>query len=84
MIYIAKTSSVSQKVQKPTRGKYFRPCSYHKPRSGNTSVQDGMSDHDVVISNLYLKAKVLKNKARRVFIYSKADIVNIKRDIVNE
>ena len=43
-----------------------------------------MSDHDVVISNLDLKAKVLKNKARRVFIYSKADIVNIKRDIVNE
>ena len=43
-----------------------------------------MSDHDVVIPNLDLKAKVLKNKARRVFIYSKADIVNIKRDIVNE
>ena len=43
-----------------------------------------MSDHDIVISNLDLKAKVLKNKARRVFIYSKADVVNIKRDIVNE
>ena len=43
-----------------------------------------MSDHNIVISNLDLKAKVLNDKARRVFIYNKADIVNIKRDIVNE
>ena len=49
-----------------------------------TSVHHGMSDHQIVISNLDMKAKIVKKKPRKVFIHSKADLQRIKEDITVE
>ena len=42
----------------------------------------GMSDHDIVISIVDMKAKTTKKKPRRVYIYKNGNIENIRKDMI--
>lgn len=79
MIYIVQSHSLSQKVIDPTReSNILDIVPTTTPDLITTSVHDGMSDHQIVISNLDMKAKIVKKKPRKVFIHSKADLQSIK------
>ncbi len=42
----------------------------------------GMSDHEIVINIVDMKAKTTKKKPRRVYIYKNGNIENIREDII--
>ena len=76
---------MSQKVTEPTRESNILDIVLTiTPDLITTSVHDGMSDHQIVILNLDMKAKIVKKKTRKVFIHGKADLQRIKEDITME
>ena len=42
----------------------------------------GMSDHEIVINIVDMKAKTTKKKPRRVYIYKNGNIENIREDML--
>lgn len=47
----------------------------------NTEVHPGMSDHEIVIADIDLKAKTAKKKPRKVFLYQKGNMNGLKDNI---
>ncbi|CAG2212437.1 unnamed protein product [Mytilus edulis] len=50
----------------------------------NISVQDGMSDHSIVITDINLKAKTKKQVPRKVYIYKKGNMNGINEQLDKE
>ena len=71
---------MTQMVSEPTRGRntldlLFATC---PDLVENVMVQPGISDHDAVEANIMLKAKVCKQRPRTVYMYGKADPVELR------
>ena len=47
----------------------------------NITVEDGISDHQVVIVSIKTKVKTAKNKPRKIFMYSKVNMPKIKEQL---
>ena len=50
----------------------------------STIVSEGMSDHDLVITELDLKMKPPKKKPRKVFLFKRADVERLRDSISND
>ena len=42
----------------------------------------GMSDEDIVLSSVDMKAKTTKKTPRRIYIYKNGNIENIREDVI--
>ncbi len=81
MIDILQSHSLSQMVIEPTRGSnILNIVLTTTPGFITTSVYDRFDDHEIVISNLDRKAKIVKKKPRKVFIHRPDGLKNIKED----
>ena len=72
-----------QSVEQPTRGKNVLDLVFTTNENIITSCETvpGMSDHQAVVTNINLKAKLTKQKPRTVYLYGKGNMENIKSDI---
>ena len=50
----------------------------------SVTVEPGMSDHNVVVAEINLKAKVNKKSPRKVFLYKIGNMDNVRTDIKNK
>ena len=50
----------------------------------STIVSEGMSDHDLVITELDLKMKPPKKKPRKIFLFKRADVERLGDSISND
>ena len=72
MVEITNNNDLTQIINVPTRGRNILDLMTTNPSLiSNTEVQPGMSDHQIFIADVDLKAKTAKKKPRKVFLYKK-------------
>ena len=83
LLDLAHRNSLSQCVKEPTRGKNILDLVFtnNPDLIKNSEVIAGMSDHDIVITDLNLKIQPIKKKQRKVFFYKKANVEALKKVI---
>ena len=83
MLDLVNRNSLSQHSNKPTRGTNILDLVLTTNPSlvNDIQVEDGMSDHDIVITDLDLKRRPQKKNPRRIYIYKRADTDSLKKVI---
>lgn len=81
MLDLVNQNSLSQVTNKPTRGDNILDLvlTTSPDLIRSIGIEEGMSDHDIVIVDLNLKVKPQRKRSRRVYIYKKADTDNLKK-----
>ncbi|KAL3877649.1 hypothetical protein ACJMK2_035326, partial [Sinanodonta woodiana] len=86
LVEITTNNDLQQMVTEATRGSNIldhlfttNPALVH-----NIEIHPGISYHDVIITDIYLKAKTSKKKPRKVHLFKKADWDNLKTDVEQE
>ena len=83
MVEITNNSDLTQVINVPTRRQNILDLLMTTNPSliSNTEVHPGMSDHEIVIADIDLKAKTAKKKPRKVFLYEKGNMNGLKDSI---
>ena len=77
-------NNLTQCNHKPTRYDNILDlvCTTNPDLITSITTAGGMSDHEIVISIVDMKAKTTKKKPRRVYIYKNGNIKNIREDLI--
>ena len=77
-------NNLTQCNHKPTRYDNIldHVCTTNHDLITSITTAGGMSDHEIVISIVDMKAKTTKKKPRRVYIYKNGNIKNIREDLI--
>ena len=77
-------NNLTQCNHKPTRYDNILDlvCTTNPDLITSITTAGGMSDHEIVISIVDMKAKTSKKKPRRVYIYKNCNIKNIRDDLI--
>ena len=77
---IVNENELTQVVRKPKRGNNILDLIFTTNHGliSSVEVHPGMSDHNVIITDVNLKAKSAKKKPRKVLLYKKADMDGLK------
>ena len=83
MVDLALRNSPSQHISEPTRGSnildlVFTTC---PALIQKTTIYAGMSDHDCIITDLNLKVTRPKTRPRKIFLYKRANVDEMKEEI---
>ncbi|VDI37763.1 Hypothetical predicted protein [Mytilus galloprovincialis] len=83
LVEIVTENDFIQMVKEPTRGKNILDLilTNNPGLIERTQTQPGMSDHEIVITDINIKAKTYRKKPRNVYIYKKADMNSLQNDI---
>ncbi|CAG2231580.1 unnamed protein product [Mytilus edulis] len=83
LIEISNNNDMNQMVNEPTRGQNILDLlmTTNPGLVSNIEVHPGMSDHQVVIANIDMKAKTSKKKPRLVHLFKKGDMNGLKENI---
>ena len=84
MKYTLQENNLTQCNHKPTRYDNILDlvCTTNPDLITSVTTAGGMSDHEIVISIVDMKAKTTKKKPRRVYIYKNGNIENIREDMI--
>ena len=83
MVEITNNNDLTHGINVPTREQNILDLLMTTNPSliSNTEVHPGMSDHQIVIADVDLKAKTAKKKPRKVFLYKKGNMNGLKDNI---
>ena len=83
VIRIAADHTLSQMNHSPTRGENNLDLIFtsHPALVKNTKVTPGISDHDIVVMDIDLKAQTRKTKPRKVYLYKRGNLDGLKDNL---